>query len=188
MFSDGSQKFARGNPWIVWMSFGMSIGSLIALTCCGDLRRKFPHNFVCLGIFTLAQSLMLGIISAFYKTNTVLMAIGITAVICISLTVFAFQTKIDFTVYSGAAFIFLIVLMIMGLVLMFTSTPWLRVLYSGLGALLFSFFLLIDTQMIVGGTRSIVISPEEYILAVITLYMDIIQIFIHVLNLLNSAN
>lgn len=173
---------------MVWMSFIMSIGSLIALSCCGEIRRKFPHNFICLGIFTLAQSLMLGIVSAFYKTHIVLMAIGITALICISLTIFAFQTKIDFTVYSGAAFICCLVLMVMGFVLMFTRLSWLNVLYSGLGALLFSFFLLIDTQMIVGGTRAVVISPEEYILAVITLYMDIVQIFIHILNLLNSTN
>lgn len=169
------------------LAFVVAIGSIIALSCCGDLRRRFPINFILLAVFTLAEALTTGIITAFYDTAIVCQAIAITAVVCIALTAFAMQTKIDFTVYNGAAFICLLVLMLMGLMMaFFPSTPFLRVLYSGLGALLFSFFLLIDTQMIVGGNRKLTISPEEYILAVITLYLDILQLFLHILNLLNS--
>lgn len=91
-------------------------------------------------------------------------------------------------VYAGAAFTFFIILFVCGLILMFVNIPVLRVVYSGLGALLFSFFLLIDTQMIMGGNRQEVISPEEYILAVLMLYMDIINLFLHILSLLNSSS
>ena len=115
------------------------------------------------------------------------MAIGITAVVCVSLTIFAFQTKIDFTVYTGAAFVGLMILILMGFVMMFVKAPIAHIVYGGFGAILFSFFLLIDTQMIVGGTRQVTISPEEYILAVITLYMDIIQLFLYILQILNAS-
>lgn len=186
-FSEESKSFARGNLWLMWIGFAGTIVTIIALTCFGDLRRRFPHNFILLGLFTMAESLVLGILTAHYDTKTVVMAIGVTAVVCIALTAFAFQTKIDFTVYYGAAYIFFIVLFMMGLVCMFVDMPILHMVYSCLGALLFSFFLLIDTQMIVGGSRSLQISPEEYILAVITLYLDIIQLFLYILQIFNGS-
>jgi len=152
------------------------------------MRKKFPHNFICLGIFTLAQSLSLGLITAHYQTKIVVMAIFITAVVCISLTCFAMQTKTDFTIYAGMAFVALVVLSLCGFILIFVKIKMLHVIYSGVGALLFSFFLLIDTQMIMGGNRKEVLSPEEYILAVMMLYMDIINLFLHILSLLNSSS
>ena len=185
--SDGAKGFARTNPWIIWFGFAGAMVVLVSLMCCGDLRRKFPHNFILLGVFTIFESLLLGIVTAHIETNTVLLAIGITAIVCISLTAFAFQTKIDFTLYAGAAFVAFIIFFLMGFVLIFVKMPILHLIYSGFGALLFSFFLLIDTQMIVGGTRSIQISPEEYIVAVIILYMDIIQLFLYILRILNAS-
>lgn len=61
------------------------------------MRRKFPHNFIILGVFTIAESLSMGLITAHYKTDIVVTAIFITAVVCVALTIFAMQTKIDFT-------------------------------------------------------------------------------------------
>lgn len=43
-----------------------------------------------------------------------------------------------------------------------------------------------DTQAIMGG-RSIEISPEDYIVAVIQLYMDIIFIFLYLLQIIGQA-
>ena len=51
------------------------------------------------------------------------------------------------------------------------------------GALIFSAFIIFDTQMIM--TR---VSPEEYILATINLYLDIINLFLEILRILNQAN
>jgi len=51
------------------------------------------------------------------------------------------------------------------------------------GALLFSCFIIFDTQMIM--TR---VSPEEYILATIELYLDIINLFIEILKILGREN
>ena len=188
MPSESTKGFARQNEWLVWVAFAVTFGSIIALACCGDLRRRFPHNFIILALFTLAEALTMGIVVARFDTTIVVTAIAITAIVCVALTLFAMQTKIDFTVCNGAAFVLLLVLMLMGLVMAcFPSTPALRIVYSGCGALIFSLFLLIDTQMIVGGNRQLQISPEEYIMAVITLYLDIIQLFLHILQLLNAS-
>ena len=47
----------------------------------------------------------------------------------------------------------------------------------------FSAFIIFDTQMIM--TR---VSPEDYIMATIQLYLDIINLFIEILRILNHAN
>lgn len=112
--------------------------TMLALVCCGELRRQTPHNYICLMIFTFAESLLLGIISAIHQREIVLFAVLITAVVCLALTAFAFQTKIDFTAFNGIVFVFLIVLMVMGIILMFWRNNILFLIYSGLGALVFS--------------------------------------------------
>ena len=49
------------------------------------------------------------------------------------------------------------------------------------GALLFALFIIFDTHMMM--TK---LSPEEYIMAAINLYLDIINLFLHILRLLGE--
>lgn len=186
--SEGAKKFAANSPGLLITSFVVSIVALLVLACCGEVRRQFPMNFVCLSIFTLAESFMLGMVTASYRTNIVVLAVLITAVVCIGITIFSFQTKIDFTVYSGVMFVAVLVLMVMGIILMFVRIPILHVIYASVGALIFCVYLIIDTQSIIGGTHKNQISPEEYIFGAISLYTDIIQIFMFILQILNYAN
>ncbi|XP_017463159.1 PREDICTED: protein lifeguard 1-like [Rhagoletis zephyria] len=162
--------------------------TIIMLTCCENFRRKTPHNYVALMVFTFAESFMVGVISSMYYYKIVLTAVLITAVICLALTIFAFQTKIDFTVYNGLLFVLLIVLMLFGLIASFWRDGIVHLIYSCLGALLFSAYLVVDTQMIVGGTHKFQISSEEYVFAALTLYLDVINIFLYVLSIISSAN
>ena len=74
------------------------------LVCCEGVRRKSPGNLIALGIFTLALSMMVASISVYHNVAWVFMAIGITALICLGLTIFSFQTKFDIT---GGIYIFL---------------------------------------------------------------------------------
>jgi len=166
----------------------VSIVALLVLACCGEVRRKFPMNFVCLSIFTLAEACMLGLVTAFYKTNIVVLAVLITAVVCIGITIFSFQTKIDFTVYSGVMFVAVLILMVIGFILAFIKIPILHLIYASIGALIFCVYLIIDTQSIIGGTHKNQISPEEYIFGAISLYTDIIQIFMFILQILNYSS
>jgi FtsH-binding integral membrane protein len=55
------------------------------------------------------------------------------------------------------------------------------------GVLLFSIYLVIDTQMIMGG-KSVELRVDEYTLAALLLYIDIIQIFLYILQLLSNNN
>jgi hypothetical protein len=46
-----------------------SIGAIIALFCCGNNARIFPRNYGLMAILTVAQGVMLGVVSIFYQTD-----------------------------------------------------------------------------------------------------------------------
>lgn len=70
---------------------------------------------------------------------------------------------------------------------MFVRGRIMTLVYSSCGVLLFSFYLIYDTQMMMGGTHKHSISPEEYVFAAITLYLDIINIFIYILSIIGAS-
>jgi FtsH-binding integral membrane protein len=130
---------------------------------------------------------MLCYVVATFKTEIVIYAVGITLAIFFALTAFAFQTKIDFTVCHQLAFVMLWVLILFGFIAGITrGNNVVNLVYSALGAVFFCFFLVIDTQLIIGGGR-FAISPEDYILAAVVIYMDVINLFLYILRLLNGG-
>ena len=188
-YHDGTRQFIHQSPGLLMVSMVVMIVTLIALSCCENLRRKSPHNIILLSLFTLSESFLLGVTAATTKPEIVVTAVGITAAICFVLTIFAFQTKIDFTGCGVYLMVGAVVIMIFGFVLIFfkgSSTT--HIIYGGLGALLFSFYLIYDTQLMIGGKHSYSISPEEYIFAALNLYLDIIQIFLFILQILRSSD
>lgn len=99
-------------------------------------------NFIFLGLFTLAQGFMLGCTTIVYRGDEVMLAVAITAVVCFSLTIFAFQTKWDFTVMGGVLFVAVIILMLFGLVAIFFPGKTMSMVYGCFGAILFSIYLI----------------------------------------------
>ena len=73
-----------------------------------------------------------------------------------------------------------VVLMILGLVTMFTDNPFLHNLYCAVGIICFGLYLIVDTQMIMGG-REVSFGVDDHIVAALYLYIDIIQIFLYIL-------
>jgi FtsH-binding integral membrane protein len=61
-------------------------------------------------------------------------------------------------------------------------SPILNNLYCCLGVIVFGIYLVIDTQLIIGGKR-LEISMDDYVVGALILYMDIIQIFLFLLRL-----
>merc|ERR1712004_282981 len=113
--------------------------SLITLACCEGVRRKTPHNFIFLFLFTLAEGFMLGTVTARYRADEVLMAVGVCAAITLALTIFAFQTKIDFTAMGGVLIAVLVCFVLFGLIAaFFPASRTLNLVYAGIGTIIFS--------------------------------------------------
>uniref|UniRef100_A0A8D2B9T4 Uncharacterized protein n=1 Tax=Sciurus vulgaris TaxID=55149 RepID=A0A8D2B9T4_SCIVU len=162
---------------------------LIILACCGNLRRRVPANYILLGLFSSIHiSFLLCVLFSegiFYNAEEVLWATAATTLVTLALTIFALQTKWDFTLLNGMLFVLLFVLVIYGILLILIRSYWLHVLYAGLGTVLFSMYLVMDVQLMVGGRHHHSdLDPEEYVFAALNIYLDIINLFLFILQLI----
>lgn len=185
------------NSWFYYVSYGVFVVTLILLVCVPGVRRRVPLNYVCLAIFTMAMTYMTATISCYYDTQIVLICMGITAAVCLAISLFAIQTKFDFTACAGVIYALALVLFLFGLACLITylvvgdefTNHVMSCVYGGLAALVFSLFLVLDTQMVVGGkNRKVVLSPEEYVSGALQLYLDIVYLFWILLSLTGCTN
>lgn len=183
-----TKAFMLRNSGLGIIAIIITFGTLIALACCEDLRRKSPANFILLFLFTFGESFLLGITVSQKHPQEVLLALGLTTLICFALTIFALQTKIDFTVMGGFLLIAAIVLLVASIVALFFPSKLGTLIISSIGAIIFSLYLLYDTQLMVGGDHKYSISPEEYIFAALNIYVDVINIFIYILAIIGASN
>ncbi|XP_032160905.1 protein lifeguard 1-like isoform X1 [Mustela erminea] len=185
LFWKGLKTWVLMNAWFTYAILPAFFVVLIVLACCGKLRRQVPANYILLGLFTVLQGLLLGAISVFYNAEEILWATAATALVTLSLTLFALQTKWDFTMLNGILFVSLFVLLIYGILLLFIRSYWLHLLYAGLGTIIFSLYLVMDVQLMVGGRHHHSdLDPEEYVFAALNIYLDIINLFIFILQLI----
>lgn len=187
LFWEDAKLYAMKHPGLFYAALAVTFVTMIAMACFENARRKFPTNVILLSVFTLCEGYLLGAAASVYDADAVLMAAGITAVVCLAITIFAFQTKYDFTMMGGFLFVALIVLLVFGFLTIFFHNRIVHLIYASLGALLFALYLVYDTQIMMGGGKQYSISPEEYIFAALNLYLDIINMFLYILQLISAA-
>ncbi|CAH1774340.1 unnamed protein product [Owenia fusiformis] len=181
------QQFSAANPALWYVAIAGTFVCIIVLACCNDFRRKTPWNLIMLMVFTLFESWLLGAVASCYKADAVMWAAVITAVIVLGLTIFAMQTKYDFTMCGGGLLVLLLVLFCFGLLCAIIRSQWANIAYACLGALVFGMYLVFDTQIMLGGKHQYSISPEEYIFAALNLYLDIVNLFLFILSLVGRS-
>ena len=187
-FIEPIKLYAQQNSWLMFIAFIPIIICMIVFSCCHQVRRQSPGNLICLGIFTVAEGFMIGCATTVYKADEVLMAMGITVVVVLGLTVFALQTKIDFTAMGGILLVAVLCLMMFGLfALFFPYNPIVNIVYASIGAFIFGCYIVFDTQLMMGGKHKYAIDPEEYIFASLNLYLDIINLFLYILQIIGNA-
>jgi len=169
----------------------ISVGGLLALQCfimmSPESMKHSPTNYIVLLVFTVLQSVLVGIICCVYEAESVALAFGVTMGIFMGLTICAFTTKIDFTGMGGYLLAGLIGLFFSSLFFCFIPMKTAMVMRAGLGATLFSFYIVYDTQLIMGGQhKKHQFSIDEYVWAALNIYLDIINLFIKVLQLMGE--
>ncbi|XP_073946796.1 protein lifeguard 2-like [Choristoneura fumiferana] len=168
--------------------FGVTLtvyfSTAFCVICFEGPRRRVPYNYIFLLLFTLSLAAMVGLITTSFEFQEVMIAGGITFAIVVALTIFAFQTKLDFTLLSGSLLCVLLVFTLFGFAMIFSPFPKLRLVYTAVGVLIMCVYLVYDTQLMIGGKHRYAISPEEYVFAALNIYLDIMYIFIRILRLM----
>ena len=163
----------------VILEFALLIGLMFA-------KNKTPLNLILLFAFTFMSGFTLSPTLAMFIAANMGYVIGeaffLTAIAFGGLTIFAMNTKRDFTTMGKILFISLIVLIVAGILNIFLHLPWLQLLIASVGAILFSFFILYDTQNIIRGNVS------NEVEATVALYLDFLNLFISLLQILGFLN
>jgi len=175
------------------LMFSSLVITLSMTCCCLSMMRRYPTNYVFLFIFSVLYGIIVGSVAMCYTLPSVLLAAGITGAIFLLLTAYACFTKTDFTgmgPYLMVALFGLIVFgFVGGIIAIFCAScnMWINLIYASLGAVLFSFYIVYDTQLIVGGRhKKHEYSIDDYAFAALSLYMDVINLFLMILSLFGS--
>lgn len=111
-------------------------------------------------------------------SQIVMTALGGTGIIFLALSAYALTTKRDFSFMGGMLMVGMIVVVIAAIANIFLAMPALSLTISAVVILLMSGFILYDTGRIVNGGET------NYILATVSLYLSIYNIFVSLLQLL----
>jgi len=181
MFHTPTRMWVLASPGMLMTSSFLPFGFLLALHCYKD---RHPLNLALLGGFTACLSYTVGVVCATYYENNmgmvVLQALVLTAAVFLSLTSYVLVTKKDFSFLGAGLFAALIILIVWGLLnAFFDFGLGGRMVFSLVGALIFSGYILYDTSLMLH-----YMGPDDYIPAAVTLYLDIINLFLYLLELL----
>ena len=165
----------------------LCIASVIYLTtfiiflCNPRLLQKVPVNYIILAVITICFTIILVFISASYPSHYVIGAMAFVIAISVGIFIVSSFNKIDI------GFLYLTIISLCDLVFTYGilafiyRSYYLHFLYCLLGAILFALFIVFDTITIRNN-----FSYDDYILATMTIYFDIIRLFIQILRILGS--
>jgi len=135
-----------------------SLAAVLGVSCIApEVARTFPMNYVFLLFVTVCESIMVGFIAGEYTTQSVVFAAGLTGTVFLGLTAYAFTTENDFTVFGVAGFggyLLAALLTLIGLTLLSFILLVPQVAIAGISAIIFSFYIIHDTQLMIGGKHA----------------------------------
>ncbi|EYU46519.1 hypothetical protein ABFS82_04G035200 [Erythranthe guttata] len=178
-----------GATWFGMIIYFVSIILVSTTVLCmlSVYRDKHPLNFILLGIFTLTFGFAFGVLAAFTSGRIIIETSIATTVVVVCLTVYTFWAA-----KRGQDFFFLVpfVLSIVVILIIFTVFqiffPMGRmfdVLCSGLSVILFCAYIIFHTAMLIERD-----SYDDYIWASITLYLDVLNVFLNLLSIFGRRN
>lgn len=166
-------------------SFGFFFIAIFGLQYLTFKLRNSVWGIVATFAFTGFMGYSLGPILSYYLhlsngVQIVTSALGLTGAIFFALSGYAMVTQKDFSYLTGFLFAGMMVAIVASLLGIFFNIPALHLAVSSVFVLIFSGYILHETSsMIHGGQRN-------YILATISLYISIYNIFISLLQILGS--
>jgi len=167
-------------------SLAIFVPAVCVLCALQAKKAEHPTNYYLLLAFTLLMSFSIAGICARYQEaglgNLILEAFAITAACFVGLSLYAMKSGKDFSWMGG-----FLSMGLMGMI-MFSFFGWLfgfsgGILFALFGVMLFCGFILYDTHRVLQ-----VYGPDDAMLASVELYLDILNLFLYVLQFLSSMS
>ena len=175
------------SKFIYILTFILFIMCILIIIFNPSLLQKVPINYIILFIFTFSYSWWIALYTINFSPSIVLISIFLTLVTVVTLTIYAQMTKNDFSVIGGILINSFVLLFSCSLVLIFVDISLFNVIMVFFGLIIFSLYLLFDVQLVIGKGQ-IKYGEDDYIFAALNLYIDIIGIFVRILELVGNNN
>jgi modulator of FtsH protease len=176
------------------MAVGLGQGTALILSLVGFGLLFVVHKtadsskgLLAIFAFTGVMGASIGPMLNFYLAmpngpSLVMQALGGTAVVFFGLSAYALTTRKDFSYMGGFLMVGLLVAVVAMIANIFLHIPALSLTISAAVVMIMSGLILFDTSRIINGGET------NYIRATVSLYLDIYNLFIHLLSLLTAFN
>jgi modulator of FtsH protease len=174
------------------IGIGQGLALILMLVSFGLLfwvhkAAESSQGLVAIFAFTGCLGASLGPMLSYYVAlangpGIVLQALGGTGLIFFALSGYALTTRKDFSFMRGFLFTGLIVAIIAMLLNIFLNIPVLSLVISAAVIMIMSGLILFDTSRIIHGGET------NYIRATVALYLNVYNIFIHLLHLISALS
>ncbi|CAO2826508.1 unnamed protein product [Amaranthus hypochondriacus] len=163
------------------------ITPLIVLCPLYYYHQSHPVNYVLLSIFTISLAFSVGMSCAYTSGKVILEAVILTTAVVVSLTLYTFwaaKRGHDFNFLGPFLFGALFVLIIFALIQIFFPLGKIGVMiYGCIGSIIFCGYIVYDTDNLIKRY-----TYDQYIWAAVSLYLDIINLFLSLLTVFRAAD
>jgi FtsH-binding integral membrane protein len=184
VLSASVNQFFQSNPASVLV---LAFLPLVLMCPLYAYQQSHPLNLILLGLFTVSISLSVGISCSLAPPAIVLEALLLTAIVVVSLTAYTYwaaKRGHDFSFLGPILFTSLVIVVMFGFVqAFFPLGPISQTIYGGLTALLFSAYIVYDTDNLIKRY-----TYDQFIWASVVLYLDILNLFLSILQILRQSN
>ncbi len=181
--------FSLGRMYILLMAI-LQIGVVVAFTSRLTQRPVFTTRMLFL-VYSLITGFTFSIIGIAYDPQAIMFAFGITAVYFGSLAVIGYTTKINLLKFGPLLYTSLIVLIIAEVILAFTGASGSIMLLTTIGLLLFTGLTAYDVQkmkVLYLQCDDEMMRQRLSIYSAFELYLDFINIFLYILQMVGNRN
>jgi FtsH-binding integral membrane protein len=150
--------------------------------------RVFPRNIILTLLFTFVTGVYVAPLLLFYVKMDpgALAEAGLLTFATFGiLTLYAAFSRRDFSAWGGFFMVGLVVVLVTGAILAFFPSYGGMMWWSAAGVLVFSGLLVFDTWRI---TRSGQLTDEDYVIAAVTIFLDLFNLFLFILSLVGGGN
>lgn len=170
------------------MAIGMQVAAIGILFFVMPKAINSSAGVVWTFVFTTLMGAALGPMLNYYAAmpngaNVIAQALGMTGLVTLGLSAYAITSKKDFSFMRSFLMAGLIVVIVASLInIFFVQSSMMHIVISSVSAMVFSGFILYDTGRIVRGEET------NYINATISMYLNILNLFVSLLHILGFLN
>jgi modulator of FtsH protease len=163
------------------------IGGLICIFALRAARDTAPLNVILLVVFATLEGVVLGDVLVIYvaagMSLIVVQAAVATAVAALAAGFIGYTSHRDLSNIGGFLMVALIIVIVASVIGLFIQVPLLWTAISAVSAILFSAFLVYDLNRV---ARTQGASEGQAIMLAVSVYLDIYNLFLDILNLLSG--